>query len=109
MALCATTQEVIYLSNVFNDFKNVMKVPTQESVEPVVVHVDNKGAIDLAKNPVHHDRSKHIDIKYHFIRDCVKNNNIQIVHVPTVENVADLMTKPATRVKLRKFHSPLFG
>lgn len=39
---------------------------------PVVLYIDNKSAIDLAKNPVFHGRSKHIDVRYHFIRDCVE-------------------------------------
>ena len=62
MALCAATQEAIYLSQLYNDLNIVEK-----SIEPVVVNVDNQGTIALAKNPVHHNRSKHIDIKYHFI------------------------------------------
>ena len=87
-----------------------MKVGSSgDPVKPVIVHVDNQGAIHLAKNPVHHDRSKHIDIKYHFTRDCYKNKVIEIVHVSTGDNVSDMMTKPSTKVKLRKFHSALFG
>jgi len=43
--------------------------------------VDNKSAIALSKNPVHHDRSKHIDTRFHFIRDCVERGEVDIDHV----------------------------
>jgi hypothetical protein len=55
--------------------------------------VDNKSAIALSKNPVHHDRSKHIDTRYHFIRDCVERGEVDIDHVSTAEQLADILTK----------------
>lgn len=58
------------------------------------VFVDNKSAIALAKNPVFHDRSKHIDTKYHFIRECIGRKEIQLKHVPSKDQVADIFTKP---------------
>lgn len=72
-----------------------------EGKQPVQVEllVDNKSAISLAKNPVHHDRSKHIDIRYHFIRDCVENGKIGVNYVPTGDQLADLLTKPLGRLK----------
>lgn len=64
-----------------------------------VLKVDNKSAIALAKNPVHHERSKHIDTKYHFIRDCVQRGDIAVEHVRTEEQLADILTKPLGRQK----------
>ena len=55
--------------------------------------VDNQGAIGLAKNPVLHQRTKHIDIRYHFIRERVKGGDVQPVYVSTKEQWADLLTK----------------
>ena len=55
--------------------------------------MDGKGAIDLAQNPVSHKRSKHILIKYHWIREQVGGNIIKLNHVPTAEMTADMMTK----------------
>jgi hypothetical protein len=55
----------------------------------VVLKVDNKSAISLAKNPVFHDRSKHIDLKYHFIRDTVETKKIELEFVPTEHQLAD--------------------
>ncbi|KAF2363622.1 Reverse transcriptase RNA-dependent DNA polymerase [Trinorchestia longiramus] len=71
--------------------------------EPVGIFVDNRGAIDLAKNPVHHQRSKHIDIRYHFIPAIIQDNKALLSFVPSEENMADMFTKPVTRQSLLKF------
>ena len=60
--------------------------------------VDNQAAIALSKNPVHHDRSKHIDIKYHYIRDCVEKGQVEVDHIRTREQIADALTKALGRV-----------
>ena len=54
-------------------------------------------------------RSKHIDIRYHFTRECYTAELIDIVHVPTISNVADVFTKPMSRQKLDTFNQKLFG
>ena len=55
--------------------------------------VDNKSAIDLAKNPISHGRSKHIETKFRFLRDQVNNGKIDLKHCKTDLQVADIMTK----------------
>jgi hypothetical protein len=55
--------------------------------------VDNKPAIALSKNPSLHDRSKHIDTRYHFIRDCVERGEVDIDHISTTEQLTDILTK----------------
>jgi len=62
--------------------------------EGTVIRVDNKSAIELAKNPVNHERSKRIDVRFHFIREQVKEGNVELVHVGSRDQVADLFTKP---------------
>ncbi|CAL3968521.1 unnamed protein product [Diplocarpon coronariae] len=62
------------------------------------LRADNTGAIALAKNPHLHERSKHIDIAYHFIRDLVAKNKLSITYVPTDRMVADGFTKPLETV-----------
>ena len=61
--------------------------------------VDNKSAIALSKNPVHHERSKHIDTRYHYVRECVERGQIDIEHVSTTEQLADILTKALGRVR----------
>ncbi|GJW86411.1 retrovirus-related pol polyprotein from transposon TNT 1-94 [Tanacetum coccineum] len=58
---------------------------------------DNKGAIDLSKNPVQHSRTKHIEIRHHFLRDNVQKGHISIKKVPSVDNIIDILTKPLKR------------
>jgi hypothetical protein len=55
---------------------------------------DNQGALALARNPVHHKRTKHIDVKYHFIREQLAKKILSLVYCPSQKNVADIMTKP---------------
>ncbi|XP_074360286.1 secreted RxLR effector protein 161-like [Apium graveolens] len=68
MAATAATCQAIWL-------RNLLSKITGENVGPVILYIDNKSAIDLAKNPVFHGRSKHIDIRYHFIRECVERRD----------------------------------
>ena len=76
----------------------------------LLVNVDNQGTINLARNPVtDHQRSKHIDIKYHFIRSEIQAGTIKLDYIPTEGNVADIFTKPATKAKLEKFKNFIMG
>ena len=101
MALAAATQEAKFLRQLFADMNGC-------SVECVCLHVDNQGAIALAKNPVQHQRSKHIDIKYHFVRLEIQRGCIQLEYVQSEDNVADIFTKPASKARLGKF-APIRG
>ena len=61
---------------------------------PLPILNDNNAAIQLSRNPVHHDRSKHIDMRHHFLREKVLDNTIELSHVASEDNLADLLTKP---------------
>jgi hypothetical protein len=65
---------------------------------------DSTSAISVAKNPVLHSKTKHIEVRYHFLRDNVEKGNIDLIHVPTQKQLADILTKPldqATFARLR--------
>ena len=66
---------------------------------------DNQGAIALVKNPHLYERSKHIDICYHFVRDLAEQGKLKVTYIPTFDMVADGMTKPLQRVAFKKFKS----
>ncbi|GJV09737.1 retrovirus-related pol polyprotein from transposon TNT 1-94 [Tanacetum coccineum] len=66
-------------------------------LDDVPIMCDNKGAIDLSKNPVQHSRTKHIKIRHHFLRDNVQKGHISIEKVSSVDNIADILTKPLKR------------
>jgi transposase InsO family protein len=70
---------------------------------PVKIFVDNQGAIALAKNPEFHTRTKHIDIQYHYVRQEVENERIQLGFTDTGSMLADCLTKPLPRIKLERF------
>ena len=61
---------------------------------PVALSVDNTGARDVAYNPEHHSRSKHIERRHFFVREMIENMRIRVPYVNTVDNLADFFTKP---------------
>ena len=64
---------------------------------PILIYEDNKGAVDLANNPGYHSRTRHINVRYHFIRDHIKNSNIKVVSIPTKRQLANMFTKGVSR------------
>ena len=64
-----------------------------EELSPTVIYCDNQSCIKLTENPVFYDRTKHIEIKYHFIRDWVQKGAVKLEYVSTDEQVADILTK----------------
>ena len=64
-----------------------------------IIHCDNQSCIKLSENPVFHDRSKHIEIRYHFIRDWVQRGAVQLQYISTNDQVADILTKALPRSK----------
>jgi hypothetical protein len=86
MGLAEATKEASYLRSFLIELG-------LDHLSSVVVYEDNLGALKLAANPTFHNRSKHIDIKYHFIRDAVKEKILSLSHVSSTEMVADVLTK----------------
>eukprot|EP00253_Pinus_taeda_P027267 PITA_27267 len=96
MACC----EAIWLRKLFNElFEHVL--------DTNVIFYDNHSGIRLSKNLVFHDRSKHIDIKYHFIWDIVLCGAVRLQHIKTDEQVADILMKPLGKVKFLTFRDKL--
>lgn len=63
------------------------------------LRIDSKSALELSKNPVYHERSKHIDTRYHYIRECIDDGVIEVSHVGTEDQLADVLTKPLGRIR----------
>ena len=61
----------------------------------------------MSVNPVFHDKSKHIEIRYHFIRDMVQKGAVELQYIPTDDQTADVLTKPLPRVKFEYFRGRL--
>lgn len=90
VALSVATQEAVWLRRLLAG----LKVGSQE---PTELMEDNQGTIAMAKNPVSHARTKHIEIRYHYVREAVKEGTIRLCYCPTEEMIADLLTKPLPR------------
>jgi hypothetical protein len=71
------------------------------------IYLDNKSAIELAKNLVHHERNKHIDVKCHFIREQVKEKKFELIHVDSEDQVTNIFTKSLPIMKFEKFKTIL--
>ena len=102
ISLTSAIQEGNFLSQLYADMTNCHR-------STFILNVDNQGAIALAKNPVFHQRSKHIDIRYHYIRLEIQNKNVELIYVPSSDNVADIFTKPVTKCSLKKFYIIIRG
>jgi hypothetical protein len=60
----------------------------------MIINCDNTSAINISKNPVQHSRTKHIDIRHHFLRDLVESEVVYFSFIPTENQLADILTKP---------------
>ena len=95
VALSSTEAEFIALSEVVKEVKWWHTLLTEIGVTcptPILVRCDNNGAVQLVKNPVHHERTKHVDIRYKFVRN-EQGTLISAEHIDGTENVSDLFTK----------------
>ena len=102
MALCAAVQEAIFLRQLLSDLGFQQQHPT-------TILEDNQGCIALAKNPVLHKRTKHIDIRYHFKRERVASGEVRVVYVPTQHQLADMLTKALPRDRLVHLRDRMLG
>jgi hypothetical protein len=95
IAVAMTACQGIWLARLLADMTGF------ESRAPELM-VDNQSAITLSKNPVFHDRSKHIDVRYHYIRECVDKNRIVIRYTVMEHQLADVLTKALSRVRFQE-------
>lgn len=96
--VAATTagQEILFLRNLLTSFGYSLDSPS-------TLYIDNQSALQVAKNPEHHGRMKHLDLRFYWLRDEVEKGTIRMEHIGTDEMPADLLTKPLARVKVQKF------
>ena len=89
VSLSETIKELLWMSMALRE------LGVQQD-RPMVVHIDNQAAKRLAENSVNHERSKHIDTRYHFIRQVIQSGKVQLHYIDTKKNVSDLLTKATT-------------
>lgn len=93
-AITEATKEVLWLSKLLESFDTPSSTPT-------TILTDNQSSIRMIENGDFAQRTKYIGIKYHFIRDCIKNGKIILKYCPTEYNIADMMTKPLCGTKIQ--------
>ncbi|WZZ85883.1 hypothetical protein YC2023_114462 [Brassica napus] len=95
MAATEAAKQAVWLQYLISEITN-------RKIEKTLIRADNKSAIALAKNPVFHRRSKHIHKRFHFIREKVEQDEIDVEHVPGTEQKADILTKALARIKFKE-------
>jgi hypothetical protein len=92
VAGAAAACQGVWLSRLIEDLLGTKEVSVR-------LLMDNKSAIALSKNPVQHDRSKHIDTRFHFLRECVEQGKVEVEHIGTTDQLADMFTKALGRAR----------
>jgi hypothetical protein len=92
--------ECIWLRRLLMDLCMEINAPTH-----ILTH--SQSAMAVARNPVFHARTKHIDVHYHYVRERLHARDIDLVYVPTQGNVVDIFTKPLPREKFEAFRKAL--
>ena len=101
IALSTAAKQAVWTGQVIRD----MGFPSYIGSNPNTISIkgDNQGSLALVKNPHLHERSKHIDIQYHHVRDLEEKGHIEVSYIPTADMVADGMTKPLGRTLFNRF------
>eukprot|EP00253_Pinus_taeda_P004089 PITA_04089 len=99
-AMCAATCEAVWLRRLLLDAGEEQKVAT-------MIKCDNQSSIKLVNNPLFHKNTKHIDTQFHFVREKIQSKEIHIEYCNSCDNVADIFTKPLSRIKFELFREVL--
>ena len=100
MAATHACKEAIWLRALLKDLGH-------EQTHATLIYEDNQGCIQLAKNPIHHRKTKHIDIQYHFVREKVESKEIELEHCSSGSMIADICTKPLPGPKYKELRELL--
>ena len=98
VAACTSAKQVTWMRRLLNELR-VMK----HDAEPTLIYTDNEAARMLSENPIHHDRTKHIDTQYHHLRYLYENGVVKLVHVDTCDEAADILAKEYVGPTYNKF------
>ena len=97
---CSASCEAVWLQKLLSDIFDL-------ELDATCIHCDNQSCMKLSENSVFHDKSKHIEIKYHYIRDMVHKGAVNLQYVVMDEQIANVLTKPLSRVKFEYFREKL--
>ena len=103
MQMTQAAKEIKWFLNLFTELFQISQ--SQNYVPQSTLYCDNQSAIELSKNDLYHDRTKHIDLRYHFIRDCIQKKLFSLQYISTTEQQADIFTKGLQRGLFIKFRN----
>ena len=106
VALSTAEEEYIFASDASREAMWLRKVLSDlfdYGLDPIVIHFDNQSRVKLLENHVFHDRSKHIEIRYHYVWDMVQQRATSLRYISTDEQTADVLTKPLSRMNFEYF------
>ena len=96
ISISDASQEAVWLQKLLSNLFD-------SSLDPIVIHYDNQSCVKLSENHVFHDRSKHIEIRYHYVWDMVQQRATSLRYISTDEQTADVLTKPLSRMNFEYF------
>jgi hypothetical protein len=100
IAICMAVHEAVWLWKHLAGLFGQMLYPT-------MIHCDNQSCVTLSENSVSHDKSKHVEIKFHYIRDMVQRKAVPVQYLLTYEKIVDVLTKPLAKSKFEYFRDKL--
>lgn len=106
VSLTETAKELIWLQRILKECEKFKLVTLNNTVSKLLV--DNQAAINFVKSPIENCRTKHVDIKFFFVRDLLYKELFDIKYIQSKANLADIFTKPLTKAELQKFRDNIF-
>lgn len=102
VALSHASQELIFLRGIISDLGEIFTATP-------IIYCDNQGTVALATSAISNKRSKHIDIRHHFIRNLIDTHQLKVIYVNTAENISDVFTKNLPNPRFRELRKHLMG
>jgi hypothetical protein len=100
IALCVAVRETVWLRKLLEDLFG-------HEIDSSIIHCDNQSCVKLSENLMFHDKSKHIEIKYHYIGDMVERKIVHVQYLSTHDQVVDVFIKPLAKMKFEYFRERL--
>ena len=100
VASCSAICEAIWLRKLLSELFDLQ-------LDATCIYCDNQSFVKLSENPMFHDKSNHIEIRYHYIRDMMQRGAVKLLYIATKEQIADVLTKPLARLKFEYFREKL--
>ena len=98
IALTSATKEAMWIRKLDAEL---------EETKTITINEDNQSAIKTANDEIHNERSKHIDVRYHYIREVIKQKQIRLAYLQTNCMLADTLTKPLGAIQLQKLNKEM--